>query len=72
MWVRCFRVAPASRPPRHCRHCSWPQNTNEVNRRSNLVGFDPALAARTIVSLLAAGRDPGPILAAVTGTGTGE
>ena len=36
------------------------------------VGFDPALAARTIVSLLAAGRDPGPILAAVTGTGTGE
>jgi methionyl-tRNA synthetase len=34
-----------------------------------LTGFDPPLAARSLVSLLAAGeRDPGPILAAVTGT----
>jgi hypothetical protein len=33
-----------------------------------LVGFDPALAARSLVSLLAAGREPGLILAAVTGT----
>jgi methionyl-tRNA synthetase len=34
-----------------------------------LVGFDPSLAARSLVSLLAAGeRDPGPVLAAITGT----
>ncbi len=34
-----------------------------------LVGFDPALAARSLVSLLEAGqRDPGPILAALSGT----
>ncbi len=31
------------------------------------IGFDPALASRCLVSLLAAGREPGPILGAVTG-----
>jgi methionyl-tRNA synthetase len=38
-------------------------------RALELTGFDPSLAARSLVSLLAAGEcDPGPILAAVTGT----
>jgi methionyl-tRNA synthetase len=37
-------------------------------RSLELVGFDPALAARSLISLLEAGEhDPGPILAALTG-----
>jgi methionyl-tRNA synthetase len=36
-----------------------------------LVGFDPALAARSLLSLLAAGEDPGPVLAALTGADRG-
>lgn len=54
---------PTPTGPLHLGHLSGPYD-------AELVGFDPALAARSMLSLLASGSEAGPVLTSLTGIDT--